>query len=79
MTRGTRFEFAVELGILAKIFGRSPDLDTTAVDKSGRKVRFGTALRKTGLRKPVRWSLLVRVWRPSVAASWPNAMLRNRS
>lgn len=68
MTHGTRFEFAVQPKILAKIFERSPDFVTTAVNKSGRKVRFGTALRETGLREPMRWSLPAWVCRLSMAA-----------
>ena len=39
----TKFDIAIQLETRAKMSERSPDYDVTAVNKSGRKVRIGTA------------------------------------
>jgi len=48
MIHGTRFDIAIQLEARAKMSERSPDFDVTAVNKSGRKVRIGTAWNETG-------------------------------
>nr|WP_289084231.1 DUF736 family protein [uncultured Sulfitobacter sp.] len=44
----TKFDIAIQLETRAKMSERSPDYDVTAVNKSGRKVRIGTAWNETG-------------------------------
>ncbi|MER3353851.1 MAG: DUF736 family protein [Hoeflea sp. D1-CHI-28] len=44
----TRFDIAIQLETRPKMSERSPDYDVTAVNKSGRKVRIGTAWNETG-------------------------------
>jgi len=44
----TKFDIAMQLETRAKMSERSPDYDVTAVNKSGRKVRIGTAWSETG-------------------------------
>jgi len=44
----TKFDVAIQLETRAKMSDRSPDYDVTAVNKSGRKVRIGTAWNETG-------------------------------
>ena len=44
----TRFDVAIQLETRTKMSERSPDYDVTAVNKSGRKVRIGTAWNETG-------------------------------
>ncbi|MGH1460176.1 MAG: DUF736 family protein [Paracoccaceae bacterium] len=44
----TRFDIAIQLEKRPKMSARSPDYDVTAVNKSGRKVRIGTAWNETG-------------------------------
>ncbi|WP_282128002.1 DUF736 family protein [Roseobacter litoralis] len=48
MIHSTRFDIAIQLEARAKMSERSPDFDVTAVNKSGRKVRIGTAWNETG-------------------------------
>ena len=48
MIHSTRFDIAIQLETRAKMSERSPDYDVTAVNKSGRKVRIGTAWNETG-------------------------------
>ena len=48
MIHSTRFDIAIQLEARAKMSARSPDYDVTAVNKSGRKVRIGTAWNETG-------------------------------
>jgi len=48
MIHSTRFDIAIQLEARAKMSERSPDYDVTAVNKSGRKVRIGTAWNETG-------------------------------
>jgi len=48
MIHGARFDIAIQLEARAKMSERSPDFDVTAVNKSGRKVRIGTAWNETG-------------------------------
>ena len=44
----TKFDIAIQLETRAKMSERSPDYDVTAVNKSGRKVRIGTAWNEIG-------------------------------
>ena len=44
----TKFDIAIQLETRPKMSERSPDFDVTAVNKSGRKVRIGTAWNETG-------------------------------
>ncbi|WP_422030874.1 DUF736 family protein [Roseovarius sp.] len=44
----TQFDIAIQLETRPKMSERSPDFDVTAVNKSGRKVRIGTAWNETG-------------------------------
>lgn len=44
----SRFDIAIQLETRPKMSERSPDFDVTAVSKSGRKVRIGTAWNETG-------------------------------
>lgn len=44
----SRFDIAVQLETRTKMSEKSPDYDVTAVNKSGRKVRIGTAWNETG-------------------------------
>ena len=44
----TRFDIAIGLETRRKMSDRSPDYDVTAVNRSGRKVRIGTAWNETG-------------------------------
>ena len=48
MIHSTRFDIAIQLEARAKMSERSPDYDVTAINKSGRKVRIGTAWNETG-------------------------------
>ena len=48
MIHSSRFDIAIALEARVKISERSPDYDVTAVNKSGRKVRIGTAWNETG-------------------------------
>src|SRR6056297_3231445 len=48
MIHSTRFDVAIQLEARAKMSERSPDFDVTAINKSGRKVRIGTAWNETG-------------------------------
>ena len=48
MIHSTRFDIAIQLEARAKMSARSPDYDVTAINKSGRKVRIGTAWNETG-------------------------------
>ena len=48
MIHSTRFDIAIQLETRTKMSERSPDFDVTAVNKSGRKVRIGTAWNETG-------------------------------
>ena len=48
MIHSTRFDIAIGLETRTKMSDRSPDFDVTAVNKSGRKVRIGTAWNETG-------------------------------
>ncbi len=48
MIHSTRFDIAIQLEARAKMSERSPDFDVTAINKSGRKVRIGTAWNETG-------------------------------
>ena len=48
MIHSTRFDIAIQLETRTKMSERSPDYDVTAVNKSGRKVRIGTAWNETG-------------------------------
>ena len=48
MIHSTRFDIAIQLEARAKMPERSPDYDVTAINKSGRKVRIGTAWNETG-------------------------------
>ncbi len=48
MIHSTRFDVAIQLEARAKMSERSPDYDVTALNKSGRKVRIGTAWNETG-------------------------------
>ena len=48
MIHSSRFDIAIQLEARAKMSARSPDYDVTAVNKSGRKVRIGTAWNETG-------------------------------
>ena len=48
MIHSTRFDIAINLESRVKMSERSPDYDVTAVNKSGRKVRIGTAWNETG-------------------------------
>ena len=48
MIHSTRFDIAIQLETRPKMSARSPDFDVTAVNKSGRKVRIGTAWNETG-------------------------------
>ncbi|WP_417729650.1 DUF736 family protein [Roseovarius sp.] len=48
MIHSTRFDIAIQLETRPKMSERSPDFDVTAVNKSGRKVRIGTAWNETG-------------------------------
>ena len=48
MIHSTRFDIAIQLEARTKMSERSPDFDVTAVNKSGRKVRIGTAWNETG-------------------------------
>ena len=48
MIHSNRFDIAIQLENRPKMSERSPDYDVTAVNKSGRKVRIGTAWNETG-------------------------------
>ena len=48
MIHSTRFDIAIQLETRTKMSERSPDFDVTALNKSGRKVRIGTAWNETG-------------------------------
>ena len=48
MIQSTKFDIAIQLEPRPKMSERSPDYDVTAVNKSGRKVRIGTAWNETG-------------------------------
>ncbi len=48
MIHSTHFDIAIQLEARAKMSERSPDYDVTAINKSGRKVRIGTAWNETG-------------------------------
>jgi len=48
MIHSTKFDIAIQLETRPKMSERSPDYDVTAVNKSGRKVRIGTAWNETG-------------------------------
>ncbi|WP_299628565.1 DUF736 family protein [uncultured Tateyamaria sp.] len=48
MIHSSRFDIAIQLETRPKMSERSPDFDVTAVNKSGRKVRIGTAWNETG-------------------------------
>jgi uncharacterized protein (DUF736 family) len=48
MIHSTRFDIAIALETRTKMSKRSPDFDVTAVNKTGRKVRIGTAWNETG-------------------------------
>ena len=48
MIHSSRFDIAIQLEARQKMSERSPDFDVTAVNKSGRKVRIGTAWNETG-------------------------------
>ena len=48
MIHSTRFDIAIQLENRPKMSERSPDFDVTAINKSGRKVRIGTAWNETG-------------------------------
>ncbi|KIC39835.1 chromosome partitioning protein ParB [Ruegeria sp. ANG-R] len=48
MIHSNRFDIAIQLESRNKMSERSPDFDVTAVNKSGRKVRIGTAWNETG-------------------------------
>ena len=48
MIHSTKFDIAIQLETRTKMSERSPDYDVTAVNKSGRKVRIGTAWNETG-------------------------------
>ncbi|MEY8829531.1 DUF736 family protein [Sedimentitalea sp. XS_ASV28] len=48
MIHSTRFDIAIQLEARTKMSERSPDFDVTAVNKSGRKVRIGTAWNEIG-------------------------------
>ena len=48
MIHSTRFDVAIQLETRPKMSERSPDYDVTATNKSGRKVRIGTAWNETG-------------------------------
>ncbi|WP_340290685.1 DUF736 family protein, partial [Sulfitobacter pontiacus] len=48
MIHGARFDIAIQLEARAKMSERSPDFDVTAVNKTGRKVRIGTAWNEIG-------------------------------
>ena len=48
MIHSARFDIAIQLETRTKMSERSPDFDVTAVNKSGRKVRIGTAWSETG-------------------------------
>ena len=48
MIHSSRFDIAIQLEARAKMSERSPDYDVTAINKSGRKVRIGTAWNETG-------------------------------
>ena len=48
MIHSSRFDIRVALEARTKMSERSPDYDVTAVNKSGRKVRIGTAWNETG-------------------------------
>ena len=48
MIHSTRFDIAIQLETRPKMSARSPDYDVTAINKSGRKVRIGTAWNETG-------------------------------
>src|SRR6056297_778139 len=48
MIHSTRFDIAIQLEARAKMSERSPDFDVTAINRSGRKVRIGTAWNETG-------------------------------
>lgn len=44
----TKFDIAIQLEVRTKMSERSPGYDVTAVNKTGRKVRIGTAWNETG-------------------------------
>jgi uncharacterized protein (DUF736 family) len=48
MIHSNRFDIAIQLENRTKMSERSPDYDVTAVNKSGRTVRIGTAWNETG-------------------------------
>ena len=48
MIHSSRFDIAIQLESRTKMSERSPDFDVTAVNKSGRKVRIGTAWNESG-------------------------------
>jgi len=48
MIHSNRFDIAIQMETRNKMSERSPDFDVTAVNKSGRKVRIGTAWNETG-------------------------------
>ncbi len=48
LIHSSRFDIAIQLETRPKMSERSPDFDVTAVNKSGRKVRIGTAWNETG-------------------------------
>lgn len=48
MIHSNRFDIAIQLEERTKMSERSPDYDVTAVNKSGRTVRIGTAWNETG-------------------------------
>ncbi len=48
MIHSSRFDIGIQLETRAKMSARSPDYDVTAINKSGRKVRIGTAWNETG-------------------------------
>ena len=48
MIHSSRFDIAIQLETRTKMSERSPDYDVTAVNRSGRKVRIGTAWNETG-------------------------------
>ncbi len=48
MIHSSRFDITIQLETRPKMSERSPDFDVTAINKSGRKVRIGTAWNETG-------------------------------
>ena len=71
MIHSTRFDIAIQLEARAKMSERSPDFDVTAVNKSGRKVRIGTAWNETGNTSGnpyISMQIDVGLWSPSEGA-----------